>query len=142
MSIQATMDICFNEIEKKAYGDIFDILISANWKNFQNNDFKMILLGDEDYSWTNYTSDFEEARALLMKKQKTNEVGGIELFYEATDIGIEVIFFVDNQISISFSINRRMKLRAHTDFEWYMKRILLPLEERLEIEKFEISEQV
>lgn len=142
MSIQATMDIYFNEIDKKKYGDIFDILISANWGNFQNNDFKMILLGDEDYSWTDYTSDFNEARTLLMHKQKANEVGGIELFYEATDIGIEVIFFVDNQISISFSINRRMKFGFHTDFEWYIKKILLPLEERLEIERFEISEQV
>lgn len=142
MSTQATMDIFINEFDKKTYGDIFDILISANWRNSQNNDFKMILLGDEDYYWIEYTSVPKEARTLLMNKQKAKEVGGIELFYENTGIGIELLMFVDNRISVSFSINRKTKLKAHTDFEWYLEKILLPLEEGLEIEAFEISEHV
>lgn len=100
------------------------------------------MLGDEDYSWTEYTTVVEEAKSLLVSKQNANEVGGIELFYNNTDIGIEIIMFIDNQISISLSINRKTKLKSHTDVEWYMKKILLPLEEHLDIENFEFIEQM
>lgn len=130
MSLQVTMDIYFNESEKNSYGDIFNILISSKWRNFQNDKFKMIMLGDEDYSWIDYTMAVEEAEALLNNKQSANEVGGVE-----------VLMFVDNRISISLSINRKTKLTFHTDIEWYMEKLLIPLEENLSIESFEFIEQ-
>jgi hypothetical protein len=101
----------------------------------------MIMLGDEDYSWIDYTNIIEEAKVLLLNKQRADEVGGIEVFYSGTDTDVEILMFADNHISISLSTNRKTKLKFHTDIEWYMEKLLLPLEENIDIESFEFIEQ-
>lgn len=40
MSLQVTMDIYFNESEKNSYEEIFNIFISASWKNFKKINLK------------------------------------------------------------------------------------------------------
>ncbi|MGL4695506.1 hypothetical protein [Enterococcus larvae] len=142
MSIQATIDIYFNEGKRVKHSQILDIFLASDWKNMDNNKFRMLPLGDEDYSWISYTEDEKEAKVLLNSKLDAGEVGGIELFYNKSGIGIEMLLFTDSQLSISLSINRKTKFKSHTDIDWYIEKILLPLEQQIEIESFEFVEQL
>lgn len=142
MSIQATIDIYFNEEKKVTHSQILDIFLASDWKNADNNKFRMLPLGDGDYSWVDYTEDEKEAKVLLDSKLDDGEVGGIELFYDRSGIGIELLLFPDSQLSVSLSINRKTKFKSHTDIDWYIEKILLPLEQKIEIESFEFVEQL
>lgn len=44
---------------KKSYDEIDTIFRSVGWDNQSNEKFRMLLLGDEDYAWRQYSADFE-----------------------------------------------------------------------------------
>lgn len=77
---------------------------------------------------------------LLDDKQKAEKVGGIKFYYQETGVGIEVLLFPDSKLSISFSINRKIKRTHHTDIDRYLERFLLPLEKGVSVKYFEFSE--
>jgi hypothetical protein len=78
--------------------------------------------------------------SLLDKKQIANEIGGIELYFDDSDTGINVLFFPNSRISISLSINRRKISNRYTDINWYIENLLLPMKEKLSVESFSFTE--
>lgn len=140
MSLYASIDISFNELEQRTYVDIFNMLLSSNWKNSLDKNYIMLLPGDIDYSWESYSNNLQEVKKVLESKEKHGEIGGIQLYYDNKKSGVEILFFSSNEISISLSINRKVKFGNHTDIEWYIKNLILPLEEKFDVTSFKFEE--
>lgn len=122
MSRSVSIDIKFSE--KVELLEIIKTLRSNDWKLEQN---KKIYYMDESFDW-NFVDYSEENCDEFIR----NEVKAIELIFKNTDIGISLLVNTKNTISVL--INRDIKYLDKesylVDVNWYLTRVILPLQKQ------------
>lgn len=67
-------------------------MIDSSWNIFKDNKIVYLPLGDDsDYDWTSEEIDFDDLTKIIENKASNNEVIGIELLWEKSEIGIYLL---------------------------------------------------
>ena len=130
MSISASIDVSIlkNDIYNFSAKDLLLEMIDKGWKTRKNNKICYLPLGDELFDWIEEEISELDLMKIILKKEQNNEIIGIVLFWEDTDIGISMLIFQNCQVTFNITINR-MKLDNVsnidiTDINWYIKKII------------------
>ena len=121
---------------------IIQILVNNGWNLTNNGKTLYLPLGDkDDFNWQEEfltTIDFFD---LVKRKEQSNEIIGVGLYWDGTEIGGTLLLHQDHNISFSVSINRKILFGNITDVNWYLERILPCLEtDAMIIEHFSFSQ--
>ena len=109
--------------------DIISLLDKVGWKwRSENNKVEYLSVADNgEYNWQKrelFESDLFE---LICKKQKRNEMIGVNLFRQNSPEGITLLAKSTKEILISMSVNRKTKdgnRESITDIGWYMTNLI------------------
>lgn len=88
-------------------------------------------LGDDDFNWEAIPfHQAKDALSVIQKKSEQEELIGIQMVFNGTDIGFLGLFYPHlEKITLSVDINRvTIPGLETTDFTWYLKRIVPILE--------------
>ncbi|MBA4538840.1 hypothetical protein H1Z61_17350 [Bacillus aquiflavi] len=143
MAIQASMDIYLNEKKDGTYtyDAIFRLLKDTGWGNRESSLYTVLMPNDQDdFNWIDFSEDEQKVINILKIKQELNEVGGIELIFDNSSIGINLLLYPECRISVIFSINRKVIMEQITDANWYFEKLILSLENKYFIESFEFTQ--
>jgi hypothetical protein len=127
--------------------EIIAILMANGWTLNDHGKVSHLPLGDKDnYDWQIQKDlSYSELSEIIRDKESKDEPIGIIMAWQDTSIGGTVIIKKEGSISINLDINRKeLILKNHfkiTDFQWYLEKLLPPLEEAFGIEAFSFEQQ-
>ena len=119
MGLTASIDI---ELEKQLDGNFFETEVLLNNWGFNDYDsISYIPLNESDFEWIKVPfSEKERVMKEIVNKLNKNEVVGIILTLNESNIGGQLIYFPNRKmISFNININRITLPSGKTDFEWY-----------------------
>ena len=107
--------------------DVLKIFQKSQWKfsNTQGQQTYLPLHDNESYDWNygnfcnKYLFDIFELKA------KAKEIIGVRLFWEDSDVGVDLLLYPN--LTMIFSIERGNRPVTHygiTDFDWFLSRII------------------
>ena len=121
---------------------VLKTLMNAGWTLNDQGKISYLPLGDkDDFDWhIQENLSFEELKGILTAKEKAKEAIGVIVTWQDTGIGGTVMFRLDNNLSFGLDINRKEILLqnnyAVTDFQWYLEKLLPPLNDAFGVEYF------
>lgn len=145
VSSSITIQFCSKLVVEQL--DIIDVLNNAGWTTTDHGKISYLPLGDtEMFDWQfQHDISHEELYSILNNKQAAGETIGIVMSWQNTNIGGIFLVYPNNEISISLSINRQKMLLENkyslTDFNWYLAKLLPPLENAFGVECFSCEQQ-
>lgn len=118
---------------------IIHTLKNNGWKLFNDRKVLYLPLGDNDeYDWRREELTVDELKAIIEEKEKSNEVVGIELTWENTKIGGDLLIFDTNGFSFNITVNKKFinddNLTKIIDISWYIEKLIPYLLEHFIIE--------
>lgn len=97
---------------------------------YTDNQMEYIPLNDNDmFVWVKEQLSFESLFSTIAQKQDAEELIGIALYHKDSNIGITILTRNTKEINISLNINRKKLDEQYTDVSWYVKNIIVMLEE-------------
>lgn len=108
--------------------NIIENLLQIGWTINDGGHISYLPLGDDDFNWQYAElSDWEAVKAVLFQKEQANELIGICLTFEDTNIGFSVLFMSDRLSIILSTIINRVTIAGSrtTDFSWYLNRLTI-----------------
>lgn len=97
---------------------------------YTDNQMEYIPLNDNDmFVWVKEQLSFESLFSIIAQKQDAEELIGIALYYKDSNIGITILTRNTKEINISLNINRKKLDEQYTDVSWYVKNIIVMLDE-------------
>ena len=151
MSVTALISVSLSR-EKKINipgSIILPTLITAGWSIFTTNGMIGHLPAEinNDYEWKYTPLNLESVIDIFKEKESRKETTGIRLFWQNSSIGGRFSFFYnDTTCTFLTSIDSDRQLVALapdytiTDFQWYLKKILPPLNDDFCVELFQCQE--
>lgn len=146
MSISANIDIHLSKVIKKHRSaiEIIQELTDFGWTLSLNGYVGYLPLGDTDnFDWKEEKITVEVLNEIIKEKIVLNEVVGVIMTWENTGIGGTFLFWTDEKyetFSMNTSINRQEVVLEIdykiTDFQWYLPKLLVPLDEIWGVEYF------
>ena len=106
---------------------VLNLFRESQWKfaDVQGKKIYLPLHDNESYNW-NYESVSDEYLFNIFKqKAKEKEIIGVRLFWENSDLGVDLLLCSD--LTMIFSIERGNRPINHygiTDFDWFLSRII------------------
>lgn len=136
MSISASIDLAVSsrKFPKTSAIEILESLLKFGW-TFNDSGRKSYLpLGDkDDFNWQMEDISSERLMSILIKKEQQNETIGVGMTWADTGIGGMILLTNGGNLSLTLSINRKMiediKNDLLTDVNWYLTKLLPPLDE-------------
>jgi len=103
-------------------GQVLNALLAHGW--VVDSEYAAFLpLGDVDrFDWQGGSLDPQHLRVLVEEKSAAQEMVGLTLVWQGTEIGGELLFFPSGLLSLSLSINRR-HTEGEVDAAWYLERL-------------------
>lgn len=131
MSVSASIDIRLAMVEGclPSAVEIINSLLRCNWTTNDNEKISYLPLGDNDaYDWQNESICSEHLVEIINEKERQNEVIGVVLTWEKSDIGMHILVLNNRDLSFNLSMNRKrinddLELNM-TDVNWYLERIM------------------
>ncbi|MCS4300231.1 MULTISPECIES: hypothetical protein [Acinetobacter] len=123
---------------------VLKCLYQAGW-SFNDHGLKGYLpVGDNgSFNWCFEEISDEDLFLILERKHKINELIGVAMTWESSNIGGEFLFNTENSITINLSTNRQLFLENITDVNWYLERIIPFISEmKLKITNISFEEHV
>lgn len=148
MSIIANIDVNLNKTQISSI-EVIQILIQKGWSMLHDNYVSYLPLGDKDEAdWqAKENMSFEQIATILTAKEAQKEIIGIMLTWQSTNIGCDFLFFPDQQytkFSIILDPNRPVIALTNnyliTNFQWYLEKLLPPLDDAFEVLSFSCGE--
>ena len=97
---------------------------------YTDNQMEYIPLNDNGmFVWVKEQLSFESLFSIIAQKQDAEELIGIALYHKDSNIGITILTRNTKEINISLNINRKKLDEQYTDVSWYVKNIIVMLEE-------------
>lgn len=125
MSIQSSLDFQLVYGEGQTVIDLFECLINNGWNYSCNGKITYLPVGDHgDYDWQCHQMSVNQLREIMKEKLLHNEVIGITMTWENTEIGGDFLFWPDGNLSLIVNKNRKILINQFTDVSWYISRIL------------------
>lgn len=150
MSVSASIDITLTENISSI--EIIKILINFGWNLTNENGYVGYLpLGDkENFNWQSERHmSFEALIKILNAKEQASEAAGIILYWKDTDIGGSFLFWPKNKFetfAMGLDGNRQKTFIADgyeiTDFQWYLSKLLPPLNQTWTVEYFSFYQHI
>ncbi|NVJ51715.1 MAG: hypothetical protein HWE11_15095 [Gammaproteobacteria bacterium] len=143
MSVLAGIDIYFkSELEPII---LIELLVKNGWTYDDNGQIVYLPINDNDmFEWqTKNLSDWNSVKEIIREKSTLKELIGLSLTWGSTQVGGEFLFDPkDNSLGIGLNCNRKTKVGTNeTDFDWYLEKLINPLEkEGFDIIKYEVSQ--
>jgi hypothetical protein len=127
MSISSNIRITFVS-KKDPYTTLVQLIDAFDFINWspenQRGNIVYLRLGDiDDYEWQEYKMHKDDLLSLFKQKLERNEHVGIELTKKPDFIGGNLLFYLDNSLSMDLSNNRKITEGGLTDINWYLKEI-------------------
>ncbi len=152
MSISASIDFKITEAgENASKMKIIRALLAFGWNLYRNEYVAYIPLGNNDdpSDWTAEKLKSEDILKILQQKNDSNELIGLLLTWEDTEIGGDYLFWNDSELSFSFCINNNRQILSNkhhlknTDINWYLTKLLPALnQDEMVVEYFTYSEHI
>jgi len=142
MSRTISFDIKLDSQEKITVVSLLEALVSSGWNPIANNTINCLPVDDHEmYNWTKINGRISEFYDIVSVKEKANEVIGVDLYWNDTDIGVTLLIFNTHDISFSIDINvKYLDQKAQLiDFNWYASKILLVLKDAFNITQYTFS---
>jgi len=134
MSIAASIDVKLVKYSSRCVvqKEIVQILLDYGWSLNDNGKMTYLPVGDNGaFSWVSEDISTNFFMETLQKKEKLGENIGVNLTWKNTNVGGSFLFFDDNVLSVTLTINRKIFIRKNnlevTDVNWYLERLLPPL---------------
>ena len=147
MSIRSSIDLAFCKSDMFSVIDIISCLIEDDWTIFDvDNTIDFLPVNDNDnYDWQKELMTKQAIFDIIKLKQARKETIGINLYHKKCSVGITVLFFPNNEMSVMCDINRKKICYSDslffTDFNWYIESIIMILKKKnYKIEYFECKE--
>ena len=147
MSISSSIDLVFCRSDIFSVINIISCLIEDDWTIYDvDNNIAFLPVNDNDnYDWQKKYMTRQALFDIIELKQTKKETIGINLYHKRSSVGITVLFFSNNEISIMCDINRKKICYSNsiyiTDFNWYIESIIVKLKmNNYKIECFECKE--
>ena len=107
--------------------DILKIFKKSQWKfaDTQGQQTYLPLHDNESYDWNYGNFDDKYLFNIFELKEIAKELIGVRLFWENSDLGIDLLLSPD--LTMIFSIERGNRPVTHygvTDFDWFLSRII------------------
>jgi hypothetical protein len=150
MSVDASIRISLVGSKTKSIPalDIIDVLEHAGWSLAHDGYTSYLPLGDiDDFDWqSEQNMDQQKFRNIISSKELANELIAVILTWQTSDIGFVFLYHQNKSISISITIERqKITLNdnyAITDFQWYLEKILPPLNDAFGVEYFSCEHHI
>lgn len=153
MSITASIDINLKNNNNKLIPsiEIIRVLINNGWTLVHNNYVSYLPLGDKDsYDWQDSQNmNIDDLAVTFYKKERAEETVGIMMTWKDTFIGGDFLFWPSKIAypTLSINLNADRPLIALTDnykiidFQYYLLRLLPPLNDEFCVEGFSFEYQ-
>jgi len=151
MSVSASIQISLsNENNMNVPGSkILPILTHSGWRIFTTSGKVGYLSAESnnDFDWKYASLNFETLIDIFKEKEMKKETTGVCLFWGNTSIGGSFSFLYDNTMhtfSININEDRQLITLAEnyniTNFQWYLEKLLPPLNNCFGIDFFSCNE--
>ena len=127
MSISASLDVSIASKSGNSLtsSEIIGVLVMNGWKIRNENKIFYLPLGDDDsFNWQEDDISEYEFYEIAKQKEFGNEIVGVAMVWENSNIGGTILIYPDGKFSFSFSVNLKKTDKLTTDVNWYMERIL------------------
>ncbi len=155
MSVSASIDINLskNEGKNRSTVEIIEVLVNFGWNLVHDTYISYLPLGDkDDFDWqAEKGMSFETLTKIIEVKEQAEETVGIIMTWKDTDIGGTFLFWPPNKdnlgtFSMNIGINRQIITLTDdyniTDFQWYLPKLLVPLNRILTVEYFSFEQHI
>lgn len=121
------------EIDCSAYSeniiDIFFVFQKIGWwiYNPQKKVEYLPIADNDNYDWQCEKMLEVDFYNIINNKINNKELVGVNLFYNNSDVGVSLLAYNTNQITLGISINRKTIDKRHTDMIWYLENIIYKL---------------
>lgn len=134
MAREAMITINCERYSKKII-DVITMICNAGWTYYNENKFVRYLpLGDDDeFGWKSDLISDGEIYDLIDDKQQENELIGLEMYLDKSDIGITILARNTKEILINLDINRKTiddSRDSFTDVGWYFYNLLKKIQSK------------
>lgn len=152
MSVSASIDIGLskNHGKQKSAVEIIKELVKFGWNLVHDEYVSYLPIGDkDDFNWQAEKSmRFETLTKIIEAKEQAEEIVGIIMTWKNTDIGGTFLFWPPKDKLDTFSMNININRKtislsdnyAITDFQWYIPKLLVPLNKVWPVEHFSFQQ--
>ena len=128
---------------------IIPVLVQAGWRIFTANGMvgHLPVEVSNAFEWQYAPIDFESLIDIFKEKETKKETTGVCFFWQSTSIGGSFSFFPDDVMrTLSMNINEDRQLITLapdymiTDFQWYLEKLLPPLNDTFGVDFFQCQE--
>ena len=142
MSRTISLDIKLDLQEKLTVISLLEALVSSGLNPIINDTINCLPIDDNEmYNWTKIKGCISELYDIVSVKEKDNEVIGVDLYWNNTDVGVTLLIFNPHDISFSIDINVKYfdQKTQLIDFNWYSSKILLALNDAFNVTQYTFS---
>lgn len=144
MSVSVSIDVCLKDAKKNRYPtvDIVRVLMENGWRLYFDSVICYKPLGSEEWSYG--AIDFSDLAKIFVMKEAAHESNGVMMNWQDTEIGGDFFFRPDEISDKTFSLllnAERPTVSLYpgyevTDFQWYLERLLPPINDAFGVECF------
>ena len=153
MSISASIDITLKDLNNTRClaVEVIQILMNCEWNLHHNGDISYQPIGTKKIvTWEHRAITFEDLTKILKIKEDAHEINGVIITWKDTDIGGDLLFWPKKisckTLSLNFNAFRpTIKLQENyeiTDFQWYLEKLLPPLNDAFGVEYFSFEQHI
>ncbi|SFX74050.1 hypothetical protein SAMN04487866_12134 [Thermoactinomyces sp. DSM 45891] len=142
MSVESSIDfqLVYRDSTKMV---LFQSLMSNGWK--YHDEFGKVFylpVGDiDDYDWQREKMSLDQLQELVQRKIDQNEVIGITITWEDTDVGGDFLIWPDGNCSFMVNKNRKILIDRITDISWYLSKLVPAINSRgIRLIEYKVSE--
>lgn len=136
MSVSALISVQLARKNNKKISAIhlINTFITGKWRLQDKGKISYLPLGDnDDFDWQYNEISIEELIGIVDKKEACEEIVGLLMLWDITDVGVQLLIRSELELSFSISINRKiinsLNNESITDINWYVERIIGLLKE-------------
>ncbi len=127
MSYSVSLNVKLDSNNMLCCKEIINLLLKTGWNIQKNSNITFLPLNDDDmFEWTTSETTLYDFIKLVDEKEYLDEIVGVELYWEDTDIGGHLLMFNNSDFSFDLNINTKYigeKVKI-PDFNWYAERII------------------
>ena len=146
MSISASIDITLSKFNNRrcSASSITKVLMEHGWNLYHNNNINYQPIGSKEIvPWVYESISFESLTKILDTKENLHEINGVMMTWNNTEVGGDFLFWPEGTPR-TFSLNlnafkpmiQLQEWYEIIDFQWYLEKLLPPLNDEFGVEYF------
>lgn len=130
MSKIISMNILFHDNINLNIRNLLEVLKNNGWSFIHKGKVNYLPIGDnDDYEWVNEEISANDVLDLLTIKEEKGEKNGISLYWDDSNIGVNLLVHSANEISFDLCYNLKECCTEEnsniTDINWYYCKLIM-----------------